>query len=177
MGAFPAGNGATRAQPHLREHLNSFTRHTAMAEGRLAAVRGEIAGLKSQIAALKEKKNAVLREDNNEIDWEAIGRPTDHKYEFKARHYLRGHLGKVYAMQWGSATQLVSASQVRVYVLCASCVCGMCAAAPRRAAATFFCVPFCGADVTRSCRRRHCAAAAARATRTRASCSTLCCAR
>ena len=80
-------------------------------EGRLTSVRGEIAGLKTRIQAIKDKKNAVLREDNKEIDWEELGKASDTKFDFKTRHVLRGHLGKVYAMQWGSGTQLVSASQ------------------------------------------------------------------
>lgn len=80
-------------------------------EGRLASVRGEIAGLKTRITAIKDKKNGVLREGNGEVDWEKLGKPSEAKFDFKMRHVLRGHLGKVYAMQWGSANQLVSASQ------------------------------------------------------------------
>ncbi len=80
-------------------------------EGRLAAVRGEISGLKTRISAIKEKKNAVLREEDRDVDWEALGKPATVRFDFKTRRVLRGHLGKVYAMQWGSATQLVSASQ------------------------------------------------------------------
>jgi len=80
-------------------------------ESRLAAVRQEIAGLKGRISALKEAKNAVLRDDSKEVDWEQIGKAADVRYEFKTRRTLRGHLGKVYAMQWGSGSKLVSASQ------------------------------------------------------------------
>jgi guanine nucleotide-binding protein G(I)/G(S)/G(T) subunit beta-1 len=53
----------------------------------------------------------VLRDDSKEIDWEHIGKQSDTQYDFKARRVLRGHLGKVYAMQCGSGPKLVSASQ------------------------------------------------------------------
>lgn len=43
-------------------------------------MRQEISGLKSRITALKEAKNAVLRDDSKEIDWETIGKASGVRY-------------------------------------------------------------------------------------------------
>lgn len=80
-------------------------------EGRIAAARAEVQGLKGKLTVLKDEKNAILGEESKEIDWEEIGRASDHTFDFKPRRHLRGHLGKVYAMQWGDGKTLVSASQ------------------------------------------------------------------
>ncbi len=49
----------------------------------------------------------VQRDNCKSLGWEEMGRPSTHKYDFKARFILRGHRGKVYAMQWGSPSQMV----------------------------------------------------------------------
>lgn len=80
-------------------------------EGRLAAARAEVQSLKGQLKVIKEEKNAILKDESKELDWEDVGKSDAHNFDFKPRRNLRGHMGKVYAMQWGNAKNLVSASQ------------------------------------------------------------------
>lgn len=72
---------------------------------RLAAVKQSIETLKEKIAALKTAKQ-------EQINWASYGKKSEVAYAFAIRRQLRGHFGKVYAVDWGSDnTSLLSASQ------------------------------------------------------------------
>lgn len=73
-----------------------------------------LAGVKQAIEALKEKIAAVKSAKEEQINWSQYGRPSTVPFNFSSRRQLRGHFGKVYAMDWGGLsenTTLLSASQ------------------------------------------------------------------
>ena len=79
----------------------------AALEARLQRVAADIATLKERIAAAR-----AAREHEAATGWETWGRPSDAAFSFSVRRNLRGHFGKVYALDWGGDTStLVSASQ------------------------------------------------------------------
>ena len=76
-------------------------------DARLDAVRAELEFLTSRIAAAKQ-----LKEHEAATGWETWGRNSDAAFSFAVRRQLRGHFGKVYALDWGGdSSSLVSASQ------------------------------------------------------------------
>jgi guanine nucleotide-binding protein G(I)/G(S)/G(T) subunit beta-1 len=80
---------------------------SSAAAARLATVKQDIEALKGKIAAVKQTKE-------DQINWEQYGRQSNVAFDFMTRRQLRGHFGKVYALDWGGGTEtntLLSASQ------------------------------------------------------------------
>jgi guanine nucleotide-binding protein G(I)/G(S)/G(T) subunit beta-1 len=76
-------------------------------EARLEVVKQQITQLKERIAAIRRAK-----EEEAATGWETYGTPSDVAFAFTIRRQLRGHFGKVYALDWaGDNSTLVSASQ------------------------------------------------------------------
>lgn len=72
---------------------------------RLGVVRSQLEALKTKIRTIQQKKE-------DEIKWEATGRPSTMQFKFEIRRTLRGHFGKIYALDWArDETTLLSASQ------------------------------------------------------------------
>lgn len=74
---------------------------------RMALLREQILGLKERIEGLRQAKE-------DDIDWATMGVPSGSggaKFALRVRRQLRGHNGRVYALDWaGDNTSLVSAA-------------------------------------------------------------------
>ncbi|KAI5620448.1 guanine nucleotide-binding protein G(I)/G(S)/G(T) subunit beta-3, partial [Silurus asotus] len=77
-----------------------------VAMGEIAELRKEVENLKDQIAAARKSVQDATLQDN------VSGATALGKVQLKSRKTLRGHLSKIYAMQWATDSKLcVSASQ------------------------------------------------------------------
>jgi guanine nucleotide-binding protein G(I)/G(S)/G(T) subunit beta-1 len=70
--------------------------------GRSANPPDRLLQLKGHIEALKQRIIGLRQAKEDDIDWESYGRDTNTTFEFNIRRQLRGHFGKVYALDFAN---------------------------------------------------------------------------
>jgi guanine nucleotide-binding protein G(I)/G(S)/G(T) subunit beta-1 len=76
------------------------------------SVSERISSLRQQLEALKQRIRQKQQQKEEEIAWETTGKTSTVRFNFQVQRRLRGHFGKIYALDWArDGTTLLSASQ------------------------------------------------------------------